>query len=738
MADVSHLEKMGRELKCPICLSLFECAASITTCNHVFCNSCIVKSMKKESSCPVCNMPFHRREIRLSPHMDNLVGIYKSMETASGVHMFMSQSAPLTQLPEKLVEPCNPLQLDSQRSDGSHVQSSFSSSKKRVQVAHYPLPETPVHMKKLRTQVFEYMPEEDKNNTVSLNSKHTQRERSEPSLSPFFWLRDDEDAENLSQQSDGTPEAFATPPAALSFSDIMDSDDESPSKDNTQGEMLGKSPVVDLSDNEMLDWTQRLCSSQHCSMPMKSQIRAVQEEPLVVQDRSIFEPQPSTDADNLILGQGTNLTKFQKPDYNVNKKSKAGKPLERKKNSTTTRTTLKKTAVNVGTPLDVDGSSKKQDRTVKQNINFSNLEEKDTKRRTRSAKFESSADLAMGTIPSLPVKNPLNPTNEIEGKELPNLQEKVHSHIQCKTSKIVSRIKSKGISDSRSKSRKRRHQLSKILELKVLSENDDKELNVEASPASAVDNCFTLRKQRKVLLNEHSEAEKNGRLTEALPSSITNCFLNSKSKQLRPMKTESLKESSGHEIKRNDYDNFQALPEDSSVWSGSRQYDLNKRAPFKDLSEVESSPAILPNTMVDNHLLCVEKPGKCASELGSSKEVKSSKKFNVSSTGMSGNASGACVVPSSIMQTATIVQGKTGEVTNKSTRQEKTQSLVQVVPLRKCGSMLGKIQCAFCQSAENSKPYGKIIHYFDGRPVSADHREGSDLIHCHRICAECK
>lgn len=40
------------------------------------------------------------KEIRPAPHMDNLVGIYKSMETASaGVNMFMSESAPSSQLP---------------------------------------------------------------------------------------------------------------------------------------------------------------------------------------------------------------------------------------------------------------------------------------------------------------------------------------------------------------------------------------------------------------------------------------------------------------------------------------------------------------------------------------------------------------------------------------------------------------------------------------------------------------
>ncbi|KAL5701791.1 Breast cancer 1 [Ranunculus cassubicifolius] len=98
MADFAHLEKMGRELKCPICLSLLNSAASLT-CNHVFCNGCLMKSMKTDSHCPVCKVPYRRREIRPAPHMDNLVSIYKNMEAASGVNIHVTQNAVSTKAP---------------------------------------------------------------------------------------------------------------------------------------------------------------------------------------------------------------------------------------------------------------------------------------------------------------------------------------------------------------------------------------------------------------------------------------------------------------------------------------------------------------------------------------------------------------------------------------------------------------------------------------------------------------
>lgn len=51
-------------------------------------------------------------------------------------------------------------------------------------------------------------------------------ENEEPVLSPFFWLREDDDAEKLTQQTDG--DLMDTPPDVPCFSDIKDSDDEIP------------------------------------------------------------------------------------------------------------------------------------------------------------------------------------------------------------------------------------------------------------------------------------------------------------------------------------------------------------------------------------------------------------------------------------------------------------------------------------------------------------------------------
>ncbi|KAH7352842.1 hypothetical protein KP509_19G066200 [Ceratopteris richardii] len=92
-SDTKQLDQLGCELKCPICLSLFKEAISLT-CNHAFCRSCILQSLRGSSVCPVCKVHTTRREVRAAPQMDNLVSIFISMGNAACVDIMLSQSIP--------------------------------------------------------------------------------------------------------------------------------------------------------------------------------------------------------------------------------------------------------------------------------------------------------------------------------------------------------------------------------------------------------------------------------------------------------------------------------------------------------------------------------------------------------------------------------------------------------------------------------------------------------------------
>ncbi|XP_060181871.1 protein BREAST CANCER SUSCEPTIBILITY 1 homolog isoform X1 [Lycium barbarum] len=297
MADISHLEKMGRELKCPICLSLLNSAVSLT-CNHVFCNSCIQTTMKSGANCPVCKVPFNRREIRPALHMDNLVSIYKNMEVASGVNIFVTQTNPSSKLPGEEIQSNGKQTCESQEKPRTITEAPVTDSQKRKRGKGSKKSSEcnkkntgsnlvrPSFLTKKRVQVPQYPPSETLPPTklVGGNSKSitneaqkplvTEKDRSvlngkgEPVLSPFFWLREEEDVERSTQQTDGDF-IMDTPPDAPCFSDIKDSDDGVPCEMSTKSGAHNAANGADLFDSEMFEWTQRACSPELCSSPFK-------------------------------------------------------------------------------------------------------------------------------------------------------------------------------------------------------------------------------------------------------------------------------------------------------------------------------------------------------------------------------------------------------------------------------------------------------------------------------------
>ncbi|KAG7542072.1 Zinc finger RING-type [Arabidopsis thaliana x Arabidopsis arenosa] len=288
MADTSHLERMGRELKCPICLSLFNSAVSLS-CNHVFCNACIVKSMKMDATCPVCKIPYHRREIRGAPHMDSLVSIYKNMEDASGVNLFVSQNNPSPSDKEKQVRDASIGKASDKNRQGSRKartskRKEYGKTKETDVDAPGPIVMKPSSQTKKRVQLLQNLSSESltkptesvetaentkdytENTVIRLDEHHGLNK--EENLSPFFWLRDEDDGENSSQRTESDQLLDAKPVDVPSFSDLMDSDHESPSKADEQE----KPNLGDMFDSEMFEWTQRPCSPEILPSPVKAKV----------------------------------------------------------------------------------------------------------------------------------------------------------------------------------------------------------------------------------------------------------------------------------------------------------------------------------------------------------------------------------------------------------------------------------------------------------------------------------
>ncbi|KAL6282708.1 hypothetical protein ACE6H2_013637 [Prunus campanulata] len=613
METPAHLEKMGRELKCPICLSLLNSAVSLN-CNHVFCNSCIVKSMKSGSNCPVCKIPYRRREIRPAPHMDNLVSIYKSMEVASGINIFVTQNAPSTKSSDGKLqaqddgpdeqdipkhcqdrdEKQKSLRGKGSRKTKSNLKNSGSLSvkpsfptKKRVQVPQCPLSETPTHPEKT---VGKLMDERSKHSSTTLKEKPVLNEVGEPMLSPFFWLRD-KDEENLSQHTDGD-QLTDSPPNVPTFSDIKDSDDEYSARLTPPGEVHGKSSnVADLFDSEMFEWTQRECSPELFQSPSKMQVP------------------DNDDIDRVQVKELKEISQNKKLDEAHSAKS------ARSRNS-------RQRSGNLYFLPDIPPAGTKDDSQVVSNeLNKQGRQTRNiSKRKCATSHTDPGADGITESPASL---------GKSEGGSAPPTK---------KAGKIC------------------------------------KEVNAKSQMQCPVGS----RKQKMVsmpnkMLEEVSEVQKQTNKITTTESSLINL---------------------------------------STV-------DNKKASEFRNKSRK----------------LLLREAKLCDQELKNNKKAKISSDGNLKDDTFVRVGEGHGNVNENGNQPTEKIEGNCDVTTDRSPAQ-KLPSLTKNLLLQRCEAIPSKIQCAFCLSSEESEASGEIVHYYNGKPVAADHNGGRKVIHAHRICTE--
>ncbi|CAO2840484.1 unnamed protein product [Amaranthus hypochondriacus] len=84
-----HLQKLGLELKCSLCLELYN-KPMLLPCDHIFCSSCVPKSNLFGLQCPLCKFPYVEQDLRQAPSMENVVNIYKSLDASFSMHMLKS------------------------------------------------------------------------------------------------------------------------------------------------------------------------------------------------------------------------------------------------------------------------------------------------------------------------------------------------------------------------------------------------------------------------------------------------------------------------------------------------------------------------------------------------------------------------------------------------------------------------------------------------------------------------
>ncbi|KAL5561968.1 hypothetical protein UlMin_031715 [Ulmus minor] len=85
---VLNFQKLGLELKCPLCLNLLN-RPMLLPCNHTFCSNClpVANQFGSECDCPVCKAPFVDRDLRPLPFMENLATIYKCLDSSCSANL---------------------------------------------------------------------------------------------------------------------------------------------------------------------------------------------------------------------------------------------------------------------------------------------------------------------------------------------------------------------------------------------------------------------------------------------------------------------------------------------------------------------------------------------------------------------------------------------------------------------------------------------------------------------------
>ncbi|XP_077253825.1 breast cancer susceptibility1 [Tasmannia lanceolata] len=706
MADSSHLEKLGRELKCPICLSLLNTAVSLT-CNHVFCGSCISKSMKSASDCPVCKVPYRRREVRAAPHMDNLVSIYKSMEVASGTNIFVTQTAILAgksdgqmqgdpdskhggaavdetsggKLKKQKALKCKgskELEKTDLRFSDSHPSTKPSfPAKKRVQVPLGPLSETPARpekVPKLGNQITEGEAkresgkasgkESGKNGSTTLKEKAAFNEKGDPVFSPFFWLREeddnDEDAEKLSQRIDDDC-LTNTPPCKLpSFSDIEDSDNGNPTKMTPTEELHSKSKVADIFDSEMFEWTQRACSPELLSTPIKKKTVDGQELDAVEHKESREASQvgnalsnglsasenmkspnckqesENVDVERLVLSSQTNENGIAK---NRSKSIRSKRP-----NSKVQRNCVERLINRSGSAIEeISVDSTKFTENLGQTNECTesaitlNPGRKSSKRGKKSSySHRKSLKKLVNQINAIatdkvlieaPMKSSegkdLSPENENMGMELPvpsSEQTEKSQHMESKTSKIGEKI------DTQHRRKRVKKLISEVVDTTLGEVQNEAPINGNQGN----ENMNTEFPVSSCLQTQHEKNIKSRKKTSRRGEKICNKVHGNRVRQLKGRKR-----------------------------SAKQDNDVATDGAFKETSPSKSS----------------------------NKE-------------------------------------------NQIIRASKEHFLLR------CGSIPERTPCAFCQSCDVSDASGEMVHYFNGKPVAADYNGVSNLIHSHKHCTE--
>ncbi|XP_031391728.1 BRCA1-associated RING domain protein 1 [Punica granatum] len=103
---VLHLQKLGLELKCPLCLGFFD-RPTLLPCNHIVCKGCLPNSAQFPLPCPQCQTLCSVCDLRPAPYIENMVAIYKRMDMTFHASLSWNSSIGAASVPDSCMTSAN-------------------------------------------------------------------------------------------------------------------------------------------------------------------------------------------------------------------------------------------------------------------------------------------------------------------------------------------------------------------------------------------------------------------------------------------------------------------------------------------------------------------------------------------------------------------------------------------------------------------------------------------------------
>ena len=128
-------EQMEKEISCPICFMIFEEPKELSTCHHIFCESCIDELFQRDLNidkvkCPICRAPFKRGDIENMFLMRRIVELFREQQACGTQRLPLLSHVCVTEPPLKSTDD-NPTTnaLFNQLADSMHKELQIATSR---------------------------------------------------------------------------------------------------------------------------------------------------------------------------------------------------------------------------------------------------------------------------------------------------------------------------------------------------------------------------------------------------------------------------------------------------------------------------------------------------------------------------------------------------------------------------------------------------------------------------------